>query len=197
MRAFQSALLLDLARMDGEAGWTRQLHVGAMRNNNTQMFQKLGPDIGFDSIGENQYGAALSRHLDILNSEGLLGKTVLYNHHPRDTEMLATMLGNFQDGVIPGKIQLGSGWWFQDQKDAMERNMEAISQLSLLSRFIGMLTDSRSFLSFPRHEYFRRILCNILGQEMEDGLIPKDFKLVGSMVEDICYHNAKSYFAFG
>ncbi|MEM9444451.1 MAG: glucuronate isomerase [Verrucomicrobiota bacterium] len=196
VQIFQTALLLDLARMDGQKDWVRQLHIGPMRNNNSSMFKQLGPDAGFDSIGEGNYAEALSKHLDVLNTEKLLGRTILYNHHPGDTEMLATMIGNFQDGSIPGKIQLGSGWWFQDQKDGMQRNLEAISQLSLLSRFIGMLTDSRSFLSFSRHEYFRRILCNILGQDIEDGLIPNDMKLVGAMVQDICYNNAKNYFPF-
>ncbi len=192
----KSALMLEFGRMDAEKNWTQQLHIGPMRNNNTLMFKKSGPDIGFDSIGDQCYAEPLSRFLDTLNSEGKLPKTVLYNLNPRDNEMVATMIGNFQDGSVPGKMQFGSGWWFLDQKNGMERQIEALSQLGLLSRFIGMLTDSRSFLSYTRHEYFRRILCNILGNEMKTGLIPDDMKLVGEMVKDISYFNAKRYLGF-
>jgi len=195
-RKLKSAILLECARMDFDAGWVRQLHLGPMRNNNGAMFKKLGPDAGFDSIGESNFTFALSRHLDSLNSEGKLGKTILYNIHPKDTEMLGTMLGNFQDDTCRGKMQLGSGWWFLDQMDGMKRQLEAVSALSLLPNFVGMLTDSRSFLSYPRHEYFRRILCNMLGSEMESGILPADFELVGQAVADVSYFNAKSYFKF-
>ncbi len=193
---FKSAVLLECAIMDFDAGWTRQLHIGPMRNNNTKMFDALGPDTGFDSIGESNFAHALSRHLDALNSKGKLGRTILYNINPKDNEMLATMLGNFQDSMCAGKIQLGSGWWFMDQLDGMKRQLEAISNLSLLSRFVGMLTDSRSFLSYSRHEYFRRLLCDILASEMERGLLPNDTALVGEMIADISYNNAKNYFKF-
>ncbi|MBO6102573.1 MAG: glucuronate isomerase [Opitutales bacterium] len=191
---FKSAFLTECAVMDFDAGWTTQLHIGPMRNNNTKMFELIGADTGFDSIGESNYAYTLSRHLDRLNSRGKLGRTILYNLHPKDNEMLATMLGNFQDSYCPGKIQLGSGWWFLDQLDGMKRQLEALSQLGLLSRFVGMLTDSRSFLSYSRHEYFRRNLCNILGGEMESGLLPDDIGLVGETVSDISFRNAESYF---
>lgn len=193
---FRSVLMLEFGRMDAEKGWTKQIHVGALRNNNSRLFASLGPDTGFDSIDDQNYARPLSRYLDGLDREGMLPKTILYNLNPRDNEVMATMLGNFQDGSSAGKIQMGSGWWFLDQKDGMERQMEALSQLGLLRRFVGMLTDSRSFLSYTRHEYFRRILCNILGKDMEKGLIPRDFALVGAMVEDICYNNAAEYFGF-
>jgi glucuronate isomerase len=193
---FKSAVLTECAVMDYDAGWARQLHIGPLRNNNTKMFEALGPDTGFDSIGEANFTYGLSRHLDALNSRGKLGRTILYNIHPKDNEMLATMIGNFQDSTCPGKMQFGSGWWFMDQLDGMKRQIEAISNLGLLSRFVGMLTDSRSFLSYCRHEYFRRLLCDILGREMEAGLLPDDIELVGGMVSDICYGNAKNYFNF-
>ena len=193
---FKSAVLTECAAMDYDADWTRQLHIGPLRNNNTKMFEALGPDAGFDSIGESNYVYGLSRHLDHLNSRGKLGRTILYNIHPKDNEMLATMIGNFQDATCPGKMQFGSGWWFMDQLDGMKRQLDAISTLGLLSRFVGMLTDSRSFLSYCRHEYFRRLLCNMLGREMEAGLLPDDMELVGNMVADICYNNAKDYFKF-
>lgn len=193
---FKSAVLLECAAMDFDKGWTRQIHLGPMRNNNTKMFEALGPDTGFDSMGDANYAYTLSRHLDALNSRGKLGKTILYNIHPKDNEMLATMIGNFQDSSCAGKMQLGSGWWFMDQLDGMKRQIEAISNLGLLSRFVGMLTDSRSFLSYSRHEYFRRLLCDILGGEMERGYLPNDFELVGQMVADISYNNAKNYFKF-
>jgi glucuronate isomerase len=173
-----------------------QLHIGALRNSNSAMFADLGPDCGFDSIGDRRYAEPLARYLDQLSSEGTLPRTILYNIHPRDNEMLATMLGNFQDGSVPGKMQLGSAWWFLDQKDGMERQLEALSQMSSLRRFVGMVADSRSFLSFSRHEYFRRIFCNVLGRDMADGLLPHDFDLVGSLVEDVCFRNAASFFGF-
>ena len=193
---FKSAMMMEFGRMDAEKGWTAQLHIGAMRNNNSKMYNLLGPDTGFDSIGDDRYAGSLTAYFDRLNSEGKLPKTILYNLNPCDNEILATLIGCFQDGVTPGKLQLGSGWWFLDQKDGMTRQIESLSQLGLLSRFVGMVTDSRSFLSYTRHEYFRRILCNILGSEMEQGIIPKDFDLVGSLVKNISYNNASKYFEF-
>lgn len=193
---FKSAMLYEFGLMDHEKGWAQQFHFGALRNNNTRLFSQLGPDTGFDSIGDFEIGRSLSKLLDRLDSKGQLTKTILYNSNPRDNELLATMLGNFQDGSIAGKIQLGSSWWFLDQKDGMEKQMEALSQVGLLRRFVGMLTDSRSFLSYTRHEYFRRILCNILGNDMAKGLIPNDMDLVGAMVRDISYNNAASFFGF-
>ncbi|MBT3192258.1 MAG: glucuronate isomerase [Verrucomicrobia bacterium] len=196
VRKFRSAMLYECARMDAASDWTMQIHYGAQRNNNSRMGAQLGPDTGFDSIGDLPIAEALSRFLDRLDRDELLPRTILYTLNPRDNEVLGTMLGNFQDGRTPGKIQFGSGWWFNDQMDGMLRHMEALSQLGLLSRFVGMLTDSRSFLSYTRHEYFRRILCNLLGHDMSRGLIPDDFNLVGGMVKDICYNNASRYFGF-
>lgn len=194
---FRSALLLEFARQDAEAGWTQQFHYGAMRNNNSLMFKQLGPDTGYDSIGTWNTSYQLSRFLDKLNSEGHLAKTILYCLNPSDNEMIATMLGNFQEGPTPSKIQFGSGWWFNDQLDGMERQMNALSLLGLLSRFVGMLTDSRSFLSYPRHEYFRRQLCNMIGQDIEDGKLPaEEMPFIEQMVRDISYFNAKRYFNF-
>ncbi len=191
---FKSSILLELAIMDSERNWTMQLHIGAMRNNNTAMYNCAGPDSGFDSIGDDRYAASLSKFLDRLNTINCLPKTILYNLNPRDNEMLGSMLGNFQDGITPGKLQLGSGWWFLDQKDGMERQIETISQLGLLRRFVGMVTDSRSFLSYTRHEYFRRILCNILGNDMAQGLIPDNYELIGQLITDVSYNNAANYF---
>jgi glucuronate isomerase len=191
---FKSMMMLEFAVMDRQKGWVQQLHMGAMRNNNTRMFRTLGPDTGFDSIGDYLTAEPLSKFLDALDKTDRLPKTVLYNLNPRDNEVLATMLGNFQDGKTPGKLQFGSGWWFLDQMDGMIKQMNALSNLGLLSRFIGMLTDSRSFLSYSRHEYFRRILCNLLGEEAEKGWWPKDMALLGKMVEDISYNNARAYF---
>ena len=191
-----TALLLELGRMNSDKGWTMQVHIGALRNNNSAMFAELGSDCGFDSIGDRRYAEPLARFLDTLSSAGTLPRTILYNINPRDTEMLASMLGNFQDGCVPGKMQLGSAWWFLDQKDGMERQLEAISQMGSLRRFVGMVADSRSFLSFSRHEYFRRILCNVLGSDMAAGLLPRDFDLVGGLVEDVCFRNAASFFGF-
>jgi glucuronate isomerase len=193
---FRSAMLYELALMDHTRGWTQQLHLGAMRNNSTRMMRNLGPDTGFDSIGDYPQAAALARFLDRLDSTNQLCKTILYNLNPADNEVMATMLGNFQDGSCPGKIQLGSAWWFLDQKDGMERQLDALSALGLLSRFVGMLTDSRSFLSYSRHEYFRRLLCNLLGSDVEHGLLPHDMDLLGNMVRDICFRNAQAYFGF-
>lgn len=192
----KSALLYDFGIMDHAKGWVQQYHVGAMRNNNTRLLNTLGPDTGFDSIGDYQLATPMSRFFDKLDKDNKLAKTILYNLNPADNEIMATMIGNFQDGSVPGKMQWGSGWWFLDQKYGMEAQMNVLSTLGLLSRFVGMLTDSRSFLSFPRHEYFRRILCNLLGNDVENGEIPDDKALLGQMVENICYNNAKTYFNF-
>ena len=194
---FRSALMLEFARQDAQAGWVQQFHYGPMRNNNTRMFRQLGPDAGYDSIGTWDTSRSMAQFLDKLNTEKQLTKTILYCLNPADNEMLATMIGNFQEGPDPGKIQFGSGWWFNDQLDGMERQMNALSMLGLLSRFVGMLTDSRSFLSYPRHEYFRRCLCNLIGRDVENGLIPvEEMPFVQQMVEDISYYNAKRYFRF-
>ncbi len=175
-------------------GWVMQLHLGALRNNNTRLLRALGPDTGFDSIGDWPQAEALSRYLDGLDAQNRLPKTILYNLNPADNYVLATMIGNFQDGSVPGKIQFGSGWWFLDQKEGMEWQVNALSQLGLLSRFVGMLTDSRSFLSYTRHEYFRRILCNMIGNDIERGELPRDMKLLGGLVRNISYRNAAAYF---
>lgn len=193
---FQSCMLYEFGIMDHSRGWVQQFHIGALRNNNTRLFRQLGPDTGFDSIGDFEIGKPLSKLLNRLDMENQLAKTILYNLNPRDNELIATMLGNFQDGSVPGKIQFGSGWWFLDQKDGMEKQINTLSNLGLLSRFIGMLTDSRSFLSYTRHEYFRRTLCNLIGKDVEKGELPHDMKLLGKMVEDISFNNAKSYFNF-
>jgi len=194
---FKSAMLIVFAEMDHETGWTQQFHYGAIRNNNTRMFEKLGPDTGFDSIGEFNTAKAMSKFLNRLDYNGKLTKTILYNLNPCANEVIATMLGNFQDGEIAGKIQFGSGWWFLDQKDGMEKQMNSLSVLGLLSRFVGMLTDSRSFMSYPRHEYFRRTLCNLVGRDVENGELPaSEMKFIGQMIEDISYNNAKNFFQF-
>jgi glucuronate isomerase len=191
---FKSAMLVELALMDYEAGWVQQLHLGALRNNSTRLFNAIGRDVGGDSMGDFQIAGPLSKFLDRLDKNNKLPKTILYNLNPRDNALCATMVGNFQDGSVPGKMQYGSSWWFLDQKDGMEEQMNILSNMGLLSRFVGMLTDSRSFLSYPRHEYFRRILCNMLGNDVEGGLLPNDTELLGKMVEDICFNNAKNYF---
>lgn len=193
---FKSAMLYEFGVMDHSRGWSQQFHIGALRNNNTRLFKKLGPDVGFDSIGDFEIARPLSKLLDRLDMENRLAKTVLYNLNPRDNELIGTMIGNFQDGSVPGKMQFGSGWWFLDQKDGMEKQINALSNLGLLSRFVGMLTDSRSFLSYTRHEYFRRTLCNLLGNDVENGEIPNDMELLGQMVENISFNNAKNYFNF-
>ncbi len=193
---FRSAFLHDQAVMDHKRNWTQQYHVGALRNNNSRMLRTYGPDGGFDSIGDFTMAAAMSRFLDRLDNDGKLTRTILYNLNPADNELMATMIGNFQDGTYPGKIQWGSGWWFLDQKDGMEKQLNALSNLGLLSRFVGMLTDSRSLLSYPRHEYFRRVLCNLLGNDVERGELPHDMKWLGKIVEDVCYNNARNYFGF-
>jgi len=191
---FKSAMLYELAAMDHAAGWVQQYHLGALRNVNSWGLQLLGPDTGFDSIGDFEQAAALGKFLDRLESNRCLTRTILYNVNPNDNETMATMTGNFQDGSSVGRMQFGAAWWFLDQKDGIEAHFNILSNMGLLSRFVGMLTDSRSFLSFPRHEYFRRVLCNLLGEEIENGLLPNDLSLVGGMVEDICYNNAVNYF---
>ncbi|MEY2792457.1 MAG: Glucuronate isomerase [Bacteroidota bacterium] len=193
---FKSAMLVYFAHLDHEKGWTQQFHLGALRNNNARLLGALGPDTGFDSIGDFEQAKPLSKFLNHLDSTNQLAKTILYNLNPRDNELLATMIGNFQDGTIVGKMQFGSGWWFLDQKDGMEKQINALSNMGLLSHFVGMLTDSRSFLSFPRHEYFRRILCNLLGEDVENGELPADMAWLGKMVQDISYHNAANFFNF-
>lgn len=193
---YQSAILFHLGIGYAQRGWTQQFHLGALRNNNTRMMQSLGPDTGFDSIGDFEQARHLARFLDRLDHEGKLPQTILYNLNPRDNEVFATMLGNFNDGSVPGKIQWGSAWWFLDQKDGMEKQLNTLSNLGLLARFVGMLTDSRSFLSFPRHEYFRRILCNLIGRDVANGELPAELDWLGGIVEDICYRNAKRYFNF-
>jgi glucuronate isomerase len=192
----KSAVLFELAVMDWEKGWVQQFHLGALRNTNARMERTLGPDTGFDSIGDFAMAQPMAKFLNKLDDGNKLAKTILYNLNPRDNELFASMIGNFQDGTVAGKIQFGSAWWFLDQMDGMTKHIEALSNMGLLSQFIGMLTDSRSFLSYPRHEYFRRLLCNILGSDMKRGLLPNDIELIGGMVRDICYYNAKRYFPF-
>jgi glucuronate isomerase len=191
---FKSAVLIELARMDAEKGWAQQFHLGALRNVNARAMQILGPDTGYDAIGDFELARPLGRFLDTLEKEGRLAKTILYAMNPRDNELLAAMIGCFQDGTVRGKMQFGSAWWFNDHKEGMERQINALSSAGLLSCFVGMLTDSRSFLSYPRHEYFRRVLCNLLGNDIEKGELPDDRNLVGNMVKDICFRNAVSYF---
>ncbi|MCU0470918.1 MAG: glucuronate isomerase [Arcicella sp.] len=193
---YKSAVLHALGVMYHDLGWTQQFHLGALRNNNIRAMRELGPDTGWDSIGDWSQAQALSKFLGRLDEYNQLAQTIIYNLNPRDNELMATMIGNFNDGSMAGKIQFGSGWWFLDQKDGMERQMNALSNMGLLSRFVGMLTDSRSFLSFPRHEYFRRILCNLLGNEIENGELPNDIEWIGKMVQNICYYNTKEYFKF-
>ena len=194
--ALKSTVLLNLSRMYHAKNWTQQFHLGPLRNTNSRAFRNLGPDTGFDSMGDFEQGTRLMHFLDTLDSTNQLAKTILYNLNPKDNALFATMIGNFQDGRTAGKMQFGSGWWFLDQKGGIENQLNAISNMGLLSRFVGMLTDSRSFLSFPRHEYFRRILCNLIGQDVVNDELPNDIRFLGGMVEDICYHNAKTYFNF-
>ncbi|MEM9650098.1 MAG: glucuronate isomerase [Bacteroidota bacterium] len=193
---FMTALLLFLGERYHQMGWVQQFHLGALRNNNTRMGKVLGPDTGWDSIGDFKQAATLSRFLSTLDDHNKLSKTILYNLNPADNEVLATMAGNFNDGSVKGKVQFGSGWWFLDQKDGIEKQLNALSNMGMISTFIGMLTDSRSFLSFPRHEYFRRILCNLFGAEMQRGELPNDIEWIGKIIQDICYNNAKEYFNF-
>ncbi len=193
---FKSALLIIFAEWDWEKGWVQQYHLGALRNNNSRMLSNLGPDTGWDSIGDFSQAYALSKFLNRLDTNNKLAKTIIYNLNPADNELMATMTGNFNDGSVAGKVQWGSGWWFLDQKDGMVKQINALSNMGLISRFIGMLTDSRSFLSFPRHEYFRRILCNLFAEEIENGELPNDKAWIGQVIRDICYNNANSYFNF-
>lgn len=194
---FRSAILYDLAIMNANSNWVQQFHIGATRNNNARMFKKLGADTGYDAIGDSEVATPLSRFLSRLDEDGGLAKSIFYNLNPRDNEVMVTTIYSFNDGTVPGKMQYGAGWWFLDQIHGMEKQMNALSDLGLLSRFVGMLTDSRSFLSYPRHEYFRRILCNILGREIENGELPaSELPFIGQMVEDISYNNAKQYFGF-
>ena len=191
---YQTALLIILSEMNAEAGWTQQYHYGPLRNTNSRMMAKLGPDTGFDTIGDFRCAEAMVKIFDRLNSEGKLAKTILYNINPSENDMVAAMIANYQDGSVPGKMQFGSGWWFNDQMGGMLRQMNALSEQGLLSRFVGMLTDSRSFLSYPRHEYFRRILCNMIGNDVVNGILPEsEMGRIKGMIEDICYCNAKSY----
>jgi glucuronate isomerase len=191
---YGSYLMLEFGRWDAARGWTKQLHLGALRNNSSRLLAKLGPDTGLDSIGDFPQTRALSRYLDALDSSDQLPRMIIYNVNPSDNYAFGTMIGNFQDGSVPGKLQFGTAWWFLDQKEGMEWQINALSNLGLLSRFVGMITDSRSFLSYPRHEYFRRVLCNLLGADMARGEIPNDLKLVGGMVKNICFGNARDYF---
>jgi len=190
---FSTFMLLELARMDAERGWTNQFHTGVRRNLNTRLFKSIGRDIGCDSMSDIPQGRSLGRFLDFLDQENSLPKTIVYNLNPRDNYLICTMLGNYQSGSIPGKMQFGSGWWYLDQKEGIQWQINTLSNLGLISNFIGMLTDSRSFLSFARHEYFRRILCDIFGNDMESGDLPNDFDLVGKTISNICYHNANNY----
>ncbi len=192
---FKSGMLYYLAVMNHEQGWTQQFHFGAIRNNSKRLFDRLGPDIGCDSIGDDGVAAQMSKLFSRLDNEGQLAKTILYNLNPKDSEVLVSMAYNFNDGSVPGKMQYGAAWWFLDQMDGMVKQLNVLSSFGLLSRFVGMLTDSRSFLSYPRHEYFRRILCNLLGEDVEKGFLPaSEIPFIGQMVEDICYNNAKNYF---
>ena len=193
---FKTSVLLFCAKQYARLGWAMQLHIGAMRNNSTRMYKALGADTGFDSINDREIAEPLSRFLDALDTEDQLPKTILYTLNPKDNYVLGTMLGNFQKAPTPGKIQFGSGWWFNDQRDGMEQQMRALSNLGLLSRFVGMLTDSRSFVSYPRHEYFRRILCNLIGDWVENGEYPNDPAMLKTIVQGICYNNALNYFGF-
>ncbi len=193
---FRYAVLIKLSRMYHARGWTQQFHLGALRNTNQLKLEQNGPDTGYDSIGDFPQARKMARFFNRLQATDQLAKTIIYNLNPADNEVFATMAGNFQEAGVKGKIQWGSAWWFLDQKDGMEKQLNTLSNMGLLATFIGMLTDSRSFLSYPRHEYFRRILCNLLGNDVEKGLLPKDEKWLGKLVSDICYHNAKSYFAF-
>lgn len=191
---FGSFLMLEFGRWDAARGWTKQLHLGAIRDTNTRLLGKLGPNTGFDSIGDFPQARGLARYLDALDRTDQLPKLIIYNVNPADNYVFGSMAGNFQDGSVPGKLQFGSGWWFLDQKEGMEWQINALSNLGLLSRFVGMLTDSRCFISYPRHEYFRRTLCNLLGQDIARGEIPDDRELVGGLIRDVCFRNARSYF---
>jgi glucuronate isomerase len=191
-----ATLMHEIARWNATRGWTMQLHLGALRNNNSRLLSSFGPDAGCDSMGDRPQAVALSAFLDSMDRTNELPRTILYNLNPADNYLFAAMAGNFQDSSLPGKIQIGSAWWFLDQKEGIESQLNTLSNLGLLGRFVGMVTDSRSFLSFPRHEYFRRVLCNLLGRDMESGELPNDPDLIGSMVSRICYENARDYLGF-
>ncbi|MEP7143051.1 MAG: glucuronate isomerase [Ferruginibacter sp.] len=193
---FKSAMLVKFGEWDHQKNWVQQYHLGALRNNNSRMTKGLGADTGWDSIGDFSQAKQLSKFLDRLDSTDQLAKTILYNLNPADNELIATMAGNFNDGTVAGKIQFGSSWWFLDQKDGITKQINALSNMGLVTKFIGMLTDSRSFMSYPRHEYFRRILCNIFGEEMENGELPDNKDWIGKVIQDICYNNAKNYFGW-
>lgn len=193
---FKSRMLLIFAEWNSEKDWVQQYHLGSLRNNNTRSLTAIGPNTGFDAIGDFAQARTLTHFLDKLHSNNQLAKTIIYNLNPADNEVFATIAGSFNDGTVPGKMQLGSAWWFLDQKDGIERQMTALANMGLLSRFVGMLTDSRSFLSYPRHEYFRRVLCNFLGRDVENGELPNDVNWLGQIVQNICYYNAKTYFGF-
>jgi glucuronate isomerase len=193
---FKSAMLYEFAIWDHEKNWVQQYHLGALRNNNARAYTEIGPDTGYDSIGDFTQAQALSRFLNKLDTTNQLAKTILYNLNPADNELFATMAGNYNDGTVAGKIQFGAAWWFLDQKDGMTKQINALSSMGLLSKLVGMLTDSRSFLSYPRHEYFRRLLCNLLAEDIENGELPADIEWTGKIVQDICYYNAKNYFTF-
>ncbi len=193
---FAGAILMSLCRMYHEKGWVQQFHLGPLRNNNSRLMAMLGADAGVDSIGDLSQANTLSNFLNALDHRNELTKTIVYNINPADNEVFATMCGNFNDGSVKGKVQYGSAWWFLDQKDGMEKQLNALSNMGIISTFVGMITDSRSFLSYSRHEYFRRVLCNLLGAEMENGLLPNDEKWIGGIIQNICYHNAKEYFNF-
>jgi glucuronate isomerase len=195
-RKFKSCMLLHFAEWDWEKGWIQQYHLGALRNNNSRMMRLLGADTGWDSIGDFSQAKNLAKFLNKLDSDDKLAKTILYNLNPADNELMATMIGNFNDGSVAGKVQFGSAWWFLDQKDGIEKQLNALSNMGLVSRFVGMLTDSRSFLSYPRHEYFRRIVCNMFGNEIEQGELPNDLPLVGKIIQDISCNNATKYFGW-
>jgi glucuronate isomerase len=193
---FGTFMMLFFGHLDASKGWVKQLHLGALRNTNARLLKAAGPDTGFDSIGDFPQATTLARYMDMLDQENALPKTIIYNLNPADNYVFAAMIGNFQDGSVAGKIQFGSGWWFLDQKEGMEWQMNALSNLGLLSRFVGMVTDSRSFMSYPRHEYFRRVLCNLVGRDVENRELPDSDALLGPMIRNICYHNAKAYLNF-
>jgi glucuronate isomerase len=193
---FRSALLYKMALLDHARGWAQQFHLGALRSTNTRMRRVLGPDTGFDSIGDFPQAESLARFLDRLDDSDQLAKTIIYNVNPSDNPVFATMIGNYQDGSVPGKMQWGSAWWFLDQLDGMEAQMRMLSNMGLLARFVGMVTDSRSFLSYPRHDYFRRLVCRMLGEDVRRGLLPDDQELLGKLVADVSFRNARDYFGF-